>query len=131
MSAVLVVGDHATGVKAADRGDAVRVRSGDRPAEPAAEAVAGDPHRAVGELREPVQVSAAVGRDTAGVSAPINGPSDRKNVRESQDRGDPVSPTAERARPGKTRSERARHNPGRQSGRPSPRSAAAARSHPS
>jgi beta-phosphoglucomutase-like phosphatase (HAD superfamily) len=34
--AVLVVGDHATGVKAAERADAIRVGGGDHPAEPAA-----------------------------------------------------------------------------------------------
>ena len=63
---MLVVGDHATGVKAAERGDAIRMRGCDRPAEPAAEAVAGDPDRAVGELPELVQVSAAVRGDGGG-----------------------------------------------------------------
>ena len=72
--AVLVVGDHATGVKAAERGDTISVPGSDHPAEAAAEAVAGDPDRAVDELPELVQVSAAVRRDGGGCE--LSGPSD-------------------------------------------------------
>ena len=60
VGALLGVGDHAAGVKAGDRCDALRVCSGDHPADPRTEAITGDPDRTGGELPELVQICATV-----------------------------------------------------------------------
>ena len=69
VGAVVIVGDEAADVEAAQGRDALGVGGGDPPADPPAHAVAGDRDRAGVDLLEPVEIGAAVADDLLGRQA--------------------------------------------------------------